>query len=76
MIIALNVETGKGLFFTTKKEACFFLGLTPPTLRKYMKKDFYLHKSWILSESSQSRIAETKRVVAVKGASMEGKVSK
>lgn len=66
MIVILDTAKGKDYNFTTRKDAGEFIGVSRPTLRGWLKSPFYLHKSLIITHTSNEKVQRSKRALLKK----------
>ncbi len=62
------IDAGKGIVynFKTRKDAGEFIGVTRPTLRKWLTNPFYLHKTLIITHTSNEKVQQSNRALLKK----------
>jgi len=63
MIVILDTEKGRALNFRYRKEGALFLDVSQPTLRKWLKEPFYLHKTFIITSTGNGKIEESQKIL-------------
>jgi len=63
MIIVLDTAQGQAFNFKTRREAGEFIGVSRPTLREWLKSPFYLHKSLIITHTSNEKVEESRKAL-------------
>lgn len=66
MIVILDTTKGRAHNFKTRKDAGEFIGCSLPTLRGWLKKPFYLHRSLIITHTSNEKVQQSKRALLKK----------
>lgn len=66
MIAILDMTTGEAFNFKTRKETAQFIGVSLPTLRGWLKRPFYLHETFILTQIGNGKIERSRSALAAK----------
>ena len=66
MIVILDTTEGEAYNFGTRTAAAEFIGVSTPTLRGWLTKPFYLHKSLIITHTSNEKVQQSKRALLKK----------
>ncbi len=61
MVIILDTSKGKAYHFRTRKRAGEFMGITQPTLRRWLDYPFFLHKTLIITETRNGKPEQTEK---------------
>lgn len=63
MVIILDVKQGEALNFKTRKESAAYLGITAPTLRKWLKEPFFLYRTFIITDIGNGKIERSREAL-------------
>lgn len=66
MIVILDTTKGRAHNFGTRTAAAEFIGVSRPTLRGWLKSPFYLHKTLIITHTSNEKVQQSKRALLKK----------
>ena len=66
MIVILDTTKGKAHNFGTRTAAAEFIGISRPVLRRWLKEPFYLHKTLIITHTSNEKVQQSKRALLKK----------
>lgn len=66
MIVVLDTAKGHAHNFKTRKDAGEFIGISLPTLRAWLKEPFYLHKTLIITHTSNEKVKKSNRALLKK----------
>ena len=66
MIVILDTTKGRSFNFGTRTAAAEFIGVSRPTLRGWLKNPFYLHKTLIITHTSNEKVQQSKRALLKK----------
>ncbi len=58
MVIILDAENGKALNFRYRKDAGKYLGVSQPTLRRWLDSPFFLYRKFIITETGYEKIEQ------------------
>lgn len=61
MIVILDVAKGQAYNFKYRKDAAEFIGVSLPTLRTWLAEPFYLHKTSIITITTDEKILKSNR---------------
>lgn len=61
MIVILDTAAGQDYNFRFRKDAAEFIGISQPVLRTWLKEPFYLHKTLIITHTSNEKVLRSNR---------------
>jgi hypothetical protein len=64
MVIILDTRSGRAYNFRTRKSAGLFIGVSQPTLREWLKTPFFLHKFFIITETTKGKQRTSEKMLA------------
>ncbi len=66
MIVIIDTSKGHAHNFKTRKDAGEFIGISLPTLRAWLRDPFYLHKTLIITHTSNEKVEKSNRALLKK----------
>lgn len=66
MIVILDTSDGEAYNFTTRNAASEYLKVSTPTLREWLKQPFYLHKTLIVTHTSNEKVKASRQALFLK----------